>query len=423
MGLRGQHKEQTQQEILNSNGSGGQSDKQSRSQVDGRSAIRIESGSRQDIARASANEVKKTDSNETGPPRAPFKFAGYLAQLLEVLIAALVLLCLKLLPVENSQREKAKAAMFRGAFLALFCGVHIIQRGHSFKVASSEFWINFWRCSFGALYALLNFIALKYITMGECTAIAYSSTIWTCLLGFLLLGEPLPLSLILALPICLLGIVLLSKPELIVDPRQGLASELDLLAGGNSTASPNTNELQLVSNELVRDGAEAALLDQVDFEQRWPGILIALVSSLVLSLVIVILKLRKTTPILTCSFYLGSTTVLVSVVGQLAIGFGSFSMSVLECSLHLAIGVLSYAEQLLFQWSLQLVPAGTFSIIQTLEIVVGFILGAVFLHDVILWTSVLGSVLIICVVVMLILDERLVRCLGWKSWPGEQICG
>lgn len=355
-------------------------------------------------------KTKRVESKESLPQaKEPFKFAGYVGQVGESIMVALTLLCLKLLPVENSIQEKAKASMLRGLFMTIFCGASILCQGQSFKIARGEHLIIFFRSFLGGFNTFLAFLAVKYISMGESVAIIYSSSVWTCILSFVVLREPLQISLLLALPVSFLGIILLAQPDLIVDPTSELATVGILL---NNTAISHNASLLLpgvIKESLTMEEAALEAAEEAFFEQRWPGIAISLANSLVLSVVIIILKLRKGTPIATCSFYLGLAMFLFCLGLQFIIGFGALPASLLECTLHLCIGLLSYAGQCLFQWSLIYVPAGTYSIISSLKIVLGFIFGALFLHELILWTSVLGSALIMVVVAILILNDQIVR--------------
>lgn len=310
-------------------------------------------------------------------PLEPFKFAGYLATLLASILNSLSFFCVKLLPVASTVQEKAKASMIRGVSITFFCSLTILCQGHTFKVPRNELWLNLGQSLLGAIEMLLAYVALIYISTGECTALIYLSPVWTCLLSFLLLRERLQWGLLLALPLSLLGIVLLAQPSLLVDSSRA--------AGDNTTR-----------------------LDDVDFRRRWPGTLAALAVSLLFSLITIIFKFRKLTPIVTCNFYLGLAIILVTSGVQLAIGFGSLPTSPIEWSVHFSIGLITYCTQCLFQWCLQFVPASTYSVVRTLDIANSFILSALFLSDRILWTSVAGASLIVFVVFVLVLNNKLV---------------
>lgn len=378
----------------------------------------IDCGVRDNVCKNNGPESLKSAELNSSAPVEPFKFAGYLASVLCSLACASGLLCVKLLPVENNIREKVKATMFRGIFMALFCAIGIVHGGLSFSVDPGEYLVNVLRCASGAFAMISSYVALNYITMGESIAIIHSAPIWTCLLGFIVLREPLRLSLPLMLPVSLLGIILMAQPNLILD--QQLVSELGLAEQLNRSAALQVEvnlSAPIASSALETNasslGPEMAL-DEMEtkyFDRRWPGILAAFVVSLLTAFSIIVLKYRKKTPIVTCSFYLGCSITLLSVAVQSIIGFGTMPATWLEWTLHLCIGLISWANQCLFQWSLKFVTASAFSVARGLDIVLSFIMGAIFLHDVVPWTSVLGSCLIIVVVLVLALEEQIIRSL------------
>ena len=383
---------------------------------------------------------KSMQQQQTKPavaqPREPFKFAGYLGTIFSSVLCSFSVLCLKLLPVEDSIQEKAKACMIRGLFLVFFCAITIAYQGHSFLVAKGEYMINFARAVLGAVNIIMIYVAIKFITMGECSALVYSSPVWTCILGSLILKEPLPVSLLLALPTSIIGIILLAHPDLLVDTRSEVVPSLELhlnhslVTSANDALARTINEtimpLNMVGSGGGGGGGNDELLDEIPseivseetqmyFQHRLPGIILALVGSVILSVVIIILKFRKRTSIATCSFYLGVAMVAVSIIVQVTLGFGAMPTTRLEWSLHVCIGVFSYLTQCMFQWSLQYVPAGSYSVVRSLDIVLGFILGAIFLNDNILWTSVVGSLLIVIVVAILMLNEYIEMAFRWMG--------
>jgi drug/metabolite transporter (DMT)-like permease len=367
-------------------------------------------------------EVKKVDTG----PREPFKYAGYVMTVMCSLICSIHTLFLKLLPVEDNLQEKAKACMIRGVFIMLFCAISIVQRGDTFLIARGEYWLNFFRATLGGLSTFLVYVSLKFITMGECSALVFSSPIWTCMLSFFILREPLPLSLLLAIPLSFLGIILLAHPDLILDtsdevPVSVLGSlknatttvtlekthqiSSDFLQINRTVADYYDDDDQLISNFNTTDALDDENPIELYFEHRWPGIVAALASSILLSVIIIILKFRKKTSIVTCSFYFGLAMAAISFCVQTIIGFGAWPTTFTECILHFGIGFLSWLGQCMLQWALQFVPAGNYSVLRSLDIVAGFIMGAIFLNEVILWTSIVGSFLIMIVVAILVLSS------------------
>lgn len=366
----------------------------------------------------------------------PFKFAGYLGTMAASLLASLGVLCLKLLPVENNLQEAAKACMIRGVIMTMFCSITIVKQRVSFMMPRGEYFVNISRALLGATNTFLVFVAVQFITMGEVSALKYSSPVWTCLLGFIILREPVPMSLLMGIPLSLLGIILLAYPSLLFQmsfdkltpeahdlgpPILSQLNQTGLIQNSSSIIVRNITELLVVGGSHYEDDLGLSELGPVkspgsghaSFENRWPGIAAALGSSLCIASSIIVLKFRKTTPIATNSFYMGVATAIVAFFIQLGIGFGAPPATLLECVLHVGIGFFAFSCQCMLQWSLQFVPAGSYSVIRSLDIVIGFVLGALILDDVVLWTSIAGSILIMIVVSMLILNDYIESVLRW----------
>jgi drug/metabolite transporter (DMT)-like permease len=373
----------------------------------------------------------KSPESKSKRPEEPFPYAGFLGTVFASFLASMGVFCLKLLPVDNTIQEKAKACMIRGIFMTMFCAFNIVQQRQSFKIPRGEYLLNISRAILGAMNTFLVFVAVQFITMGECSALKYSSPVWTCMLGFLVLKESIPVCMFLAIPLSLVGIVLLAHPGLVIEDALAAGTLLDgtdsVLQNSSSTTSGVVLDVRsdggggatlLATNVTRSNVAESIGLDSDTigdgasyFDRRWPGIVAALGSSLCIAASIIILKFRKKTPIVTVSFYMGLATGVVAFFIQLAIGFGAMPTTMLEWFLHVCIGFFAYSVQCVLQWSLQFVPAGSYSVIRSLDIVIGFLLGAAFLNDTPLWTSIVGSVLIMIVVSMLILNDHLERAL------------
>uniref|UniRef100_A0A6G1S6P6 Solute carrier family 35 member G1 n=1 Tax=Aceria tosichella TaxID=561515 RepID=A0A6G1S6P6_9ACAR len=394
-----------------------------------------------------AEKQQQPAEAKKSPGKEPFRFAGYLGTMSASLLASLGVLCLKLLPVESSLQEAAKACMIRGIIMTRFCSITIIQQGHSFLMPKGEYFVNISRSILGATNTFLVFVAVQFISMGEVSALKYSSPVWTCLLGFMILREPVPISLLFGIPLSLIGIILLAYPGLIVNLGQSSSAIVAVgLEEVNSTLSSsllqqqqqNSSSSTLVMMVNITQIAESNSYGDLGLDElgtvedyvmemkpanRWPGIIAALGSSLCIASSIIVLKFRKKTPIATNSFYMGVATAIVAFCIQLVIGFGALPVTALEWILHVGVGFFAFSCQCMLQWSLQYTPAGSYSVIRSLDIVIGFVLGAMILNDVVLWTSIAGSILIMIVVSMLILNDyieaaiRLLCCCWCKPKP------
>lgn len=373
-------------------------------------------------------------------PVPPFKFAGILGSIASSFVFSISCLCLKLLPEHEGFVGKMKALFFRGFFMSILCAITILCSQSTFIIRRDEIWVNLLRAIFGTLAVFGSYSSLIYIGMGDATALIFSSPIWTSILSHFLLKEPLHYGQLMALPISLLGIVLIAHPGLIldVDHMQSLNNatnktlEAQFSALFNETnASPLANATHLPyhapqGDQLIGADIALAIVDpeltgslEDSFDQRWPGIVIALATSLLVSLTFIVLKFRKSTPVQTTTFWFGITMMLFSTVVMCFNGFGEMPSSLYEWSLLLGNGVFSWIGQIVFQWSFNYEEAGILSITRTLDVATTFTLSALFLTDPIYWTSVVGATVIVAVVLSIMLNNY-IQQMTCCTHPGKK---
>jgi len=351
----------------------------------------------------------------------PFLFAGIVASIVGSLFFSTSVLCVKLLPDADSLHEKAKIIFTRGVLFMTFCGLSTLCQRGSLKVARDELWVNVLRALFGTLGIFGAYCSLNYISLGDSTALIFSSPIWTSILSYFILGEPLQWIQLLALPLCLLGIILIAHPDLIISvdyfSPAVIASATTPAAAAARAAVRIGSELgNLTSTNLsITSDLDVPLSttgDSYDFEHRWPGIAIALATSFCVSCTYIVLKYRKSTPIQTTTFWLGVATLIFSVIVMCFIGFAEIPTTIYEWTLLFANGVLSWLGQSSLQWAFAHEEAGVLSIVRTLDIAITFMLSALFLDEEILWTSIVGAAIIALVVVSIMLN----------NWIGRLTC-
>lgn len=362
----------------------------------------------------------------------PFMFAGILGSILGSCFFSVGMLCIKLLPDGEGLAEKTKIVCFRGSLIALLCALTIIYQNSTFKVKRDEIWINALRSIFGSGGVYGAYISLKYISMGDSTALVFSSPIWTSLLSHFILNEPLQWIQLLALPASLLGILFIAHPGLLVQVQQELqplpapeplVEAASDLAGATTWSAPlnvSSSQLEQVAADF---GAAGPSSNGLDMGERWKGIVIALGTSILVSLIYIVLKFRKSTPIQTATFWLGVTQALVSLCVMFFVGFGNMPASASEWALLTCNGVCSWLAQVLLQWALAFEDASVLSVIRTLDVAMTFALSALFLDEQILWTSVLGAAIIATVVVSIMLNKWLSKrlCASRKRAPSSEL--
>lgn len=376
----------------------------------------------------------------------PFPFAGILAAMSSSVFFSLSSLMIKLLPDSDEGeglQEKLKAMLTRGSIITVICAITICLTGSTFKIKRDEIWVNFARAMVGSMGVMSLFCSLEYISLGDATALMFSSPIWTYLLSHFIFAEPLHWILIFLLPLGVVGIILISHPTLIV-PLNHLSlnhPDTNFIEQGSSIAAAALSEtpLQIASSPILQQTNESLALiqdmlynatsttiatisdtlnnnnndisNEVQLEQadhlneRWPGIVISLAGSVAVSLTYIVLKFRKSTPIQTTTFWFGLGQMSISIIAMCFIGFGQIPKSYLEWSLLVANGILSWLGQCVLQWSFAYEDAGVLSIVRTGDVAVCFLLSALFLDDDIYWTSIVGSLILGLVVALIIVNN------------------
>lgn len=351
--------------------------------------------------------VEKKD----GPP---FPFAGVVASLLGSICFSFSVVLYRFLPDQVSIAEKAKVLWFRGFFILIFCVAASIYNKASLKVPRDEIWINALRAVFGTLGIFGTYCALTYISAGDSTAIIFSSPIWTSILAHFIFKEPLQILQLVALPVSLFGIILIAHPALILDVDHSPAPVplthhhlLPIKQLDNITATTNSNATH---DHLLAILPETTGTDAFgDWEQRWPGIAIALGVSFLVSCTYIVLKFRRTTPIQTTTFWLGVCLMITSIGVMFAIGFGDMPNSTYEWSILLGLGITSWLGQSFLQWAFLHEEAGRLSVLRTADVALTFCFSALLLDDEIYWTSIVGALIISSVVVSIIVGDWVQR--------------
>lgn len=344
------------------------------------------------------------DANLEGQAsRPPFMFAGIASSIAASFFFSLNILCVKLLPGSGEEgfEHKTKGAFARGFIMLIMSALTIVFQRSTFRVPRDELWINILRSIFGTVGSVCSYVALNYISMGDAAALIFSSPVWTSLLSHFILGEPLRWITFLAIPACAVGIVLIAHPSLIVN--------VDHLSVNHHAMSLNASSAIGLFNGTHETDLSTMMSEEETMKEylegRWPGIVICLFTSLVVSLSYIVLKFRKRTPIQTTTFWLGVCMTATSMSIMFLTGSGSLDYSGGEWLLLLAIGVTSWIAQLFLQWAFLHEEAGVLSIVRTLDVALNFILSALFLDDDIYWTSIVGATIISLVVVSFMLNN------------------
>lgn len=349
----------------------------------------------------------------------PFMFAGIVASLFASVCFSFSTLFIKLLPDSDGFEEKAKALFFRGVSMTIFCSISIIYQGSTFLVPREEIWVNAARAVFGTVGVFGSYCALKYISVGDATAIIFSSPIWTSILSHFILKERIQWIQLFGLPISVFGIVLIAHPALIVSMTQSSNQESHSLAMQYTPHNATTihHGVQIINSRMSSEPQHSGLSFEdtsagPDVDQRWPGIVIALLVSLVVSGTYIVLKYRKKTGIQTTTFWLSICVMVSTLIFMSIFGFGEMPANWTEWALLIGNGVVSWLGQSAVQWAFLYETASVLSIMRTMDVALTFTLSSLFLDEDIFWTSILGSTIISLVVVSIV----------FNNWLGKLTC-
>lgn len=341
---------------------------------------------------ASATKGSK-GCGEDNQLKPPFPFAGILVGIAGSLMVSTSILFVKLLGGGDSFEEKLQALLSRSIFISFFCTIAIIVQKGTIRIQRDEILINAMRAVFGYAGVMGLYLSLRYISIGDATALLFLSPIWTSLLGHYILGEPLAWIIFMLLPVSLFGTILIAHPTVLVDINLEWFQVEPTISGQLN----QTSETDL--NALPDDLGES-----FEISQRWPGILLAASTSFWMSCVYLVLKLKKTTPVLTTTFWLGIYSIIVTLIIMYFVGFGHLPDGV-QCAYLFFNGFFSWTSQIAMQWCLKYESPSIVSMIRTLDVAASFCFSALFLDDEIYWTSIVGASIISAVVVVIILNN------------------
>lgn len=337
------------------------------------------------------------EKKQPGRVDPPFRFAGLVGGVLSSFLFSTGYFFVRIQPGAKTFQEKVQALFVAGVLMSVYCGVTIIYQKSTFLVPRKELWLNVVRSSIGCIGNMFSYLSLLYIPLGDATAIWLMSPLWTSLLAFLLLGEPLAWLIFLLLPVSLFGILMIAHPTLIIDLLLTTTNSAEI--NQSILANPGSN-ITYIDEQQSTDSLAS------DDVNRLAGVVYAVLFSFGLTIIFIVLRCRKLTPIQTSLFWLGNFTVIFSLVVMCVIGFGEFPSNTTLMVMFLN-GSFAWLGQCAIQWALYYERASTISILRTLDVAFSFALSALFSHDETYWTSIVGAVLICLVVIIIITNNQI----------------
>lgn len=243
----------------------------------------------------------------------------------------------------------------------------------------AEFWPVMGRAFLGACSITFSYYALKLIPLGDATTIRFSLPIWTLIISYLVLNESCNLFKVGAVVVSVSGVVLIAKPDDCIYLVHLIMHSLNF-----------ESEDQFLENQLDWENkrsqdwpVEADSADALNQEpyQQFKGSLLALSSSIFLSMSLVALRLCRNTPaeitilwLSIISIVIGSATLLILQKWCLPDNWPDVLFIILN-------GLCGSVGQWFITNALKVEQSGVISLARTVDIEVAFLYSAFLLHE------------------------------------------
>ena len=276
-----------------------------------------------------------------------------------------------------------------GMLSVVWLFVVAVRRDFIFGQNKQELKLLFLRGILGFAAFMLNYLALSFISLADCTTIVLSSPIYTTVFGyFLLKGKSLPLR----------GQL---KPE-------RFNGELILVQFTEKCGPINIGLICVTLAGVVLIARPSFLFaGGMDADEEWEsaklvGTVMAFLSSVITALANIIMRKLKQVPAPVVVTWFSISSFLFSLVGIL--------LAKLFCTETVTIRVIDFESEFLFlvanalcgvfaqlfiTLSLKVEEASTISLARSVDILLSFVFQALFLkHEPIYWTSICGALII-----------------------------
>lgn len=265
----------------------------------------------------------------------------------------------------------------------------------------------FGRAFLGSASITFSYYALKLIPLGDATTIRFSLPIWTLIISYLVLNESCSLLKILAVFVSISGVVLIAKPD---DVLYILNRILESLGVGHSGTEPEALA-NASSSSATSSGQDVNLVPLSDTSHQLEGCILALSSSICLSMSLIALRLCKRTPAEITILWLSVLSILIGSVTLICIGEWRFPDNWLDVIYIGLNGLCGAMGQWFITSALKVEQSGVISLARTFDIQVAFLYSAFLLREQIRITSIVGSVLVsggvVAVVIPRLIENRI----------------
>lgn len=232
------------------------------------------------------------------------------------------------------------------------------------------------RALLGASSITCSYCALKLIPLGDATTIRFSLPIWTLIISYLVLNESCSLFKIFAVVISISGVVLIAKPDDCLYLFNQLLHALKF-------ESEKDYENHLLQYELykTKQASEAAVPLSNEPYRQFEGSLLALASSICLSLSLVALRLCKHTPAEITILWLSIISIGIGSVTLLALQEWRLPDNWMDVLYIFLNGLCGSIGQWFITSALKIEQSGIISLARTFDIEVAFLYSAFVLHE------------------------------------------
>lgn len=297
------------------------------------------------------------------------KFAGTLYAASSSFFFSLQAICMKsvfsIAPYEMTIVQSGLQAIPSGAAL-------LWQRKNPFTsiIARRSGWKMVLRGIFGGAVVMLRIIALRYLPIGDCSVILFSSPMFVALLAPFLLKEPITKYIMLALLFTVAGLLLVTQPE--------------FLFGHQDTV-------------LKPDG------DVITSYWRTVGIMAGLGGAVTGAGISLVLRSLKGENEHVVMFWYGCTAVVLA--STLTAAMRDFRWPSFDWPFILLAGVFQYLSQITQTLAFQRDSAASVALVRTTEIVWAYLWQVIWFKEAVSWISIGGAVFVL-VSVTLVSYER-----------------
>lgn len=216
----------------------------------------------------------------------------------------------------------------------------------------------FGRSLFGSMGDIFLFISFSHIPIGDATALAFTSPVWSAILAYFVLDEGWsPIYDSVAVILCLAGTVLITRPSFIFPPEK-----------------PNP-----------------------EYDMAWLAYVLALAASLSLSLsYICVRKVKSTGQSFIFTLYYGVVGILLSVgIGLVYKGFKFSDCGTIDNIYALLCGLFSFLGQVLVVAALKVERAAIVALGRATDIAFVYVLQVAVLHIPVSVLSIVGAILVL----------------------------